>query len=248
MELIERLQVLLEEKANPKTKAWWEGYLKKAIPFRGVKMADNRAALHTWIEAEEIATRFSLEEQKGLALRLLRKTYAEDKIAGILYLQEVLLPVRALDCSTDLPQFAALFDEGYIEDWNICDWFCVKVLGPLAEQQGEPCARAIAVWTDAGTLWQRRAAGVAFVNLAGAGDENFEGFTDMLLGVCAVTVQDPARFAQTGTGWVLRELGQAEQERVLAFIREHHAHFSREALKRALEWMPESVQQELLQS
>ena len=248
MELVERLQVRLEGKANPKTKAWWESYLKMAIPFRGVKMADTRAALLAWIEAEEIASRFSLEEQKGLALRLLRETYAEDKIAGILYLQEVLLPARAIDCSTDLPRFAALFDQGYIDDWNTCDWFCVKVLGPLAEQQGEPCARAIAAWTGAGTLWQRRAAGVAFVNLAGAGEGNFEGFTDMLLEVCAMTVQDPARFAQTGTGWVLRELGQAEQERVLAFVREHRVLFSKEALKRALERMPEEVQQELLQS
>jgi 3-methyladenine DNA glycosylase AlkD len=246
MGLITKLQVRLEEKANPKTKAWWEGYLKQAIPFRGVKMADIRTALHAWIAAEEIAIRYPFEEQKALALRLLRETYAEDKIAGILYLQEVLLPARAIDCSTDLPLFAALFDEGYIDDWNTCDWFCVKVLGPLAEQQGEPCARAIAAWTGAGTLWQRRAAGVAFVNLAGAGEGNFQGFTDMLLGVCAVTVQDPERFAQTGTGWVLRELGQAEQERVLAFVQEHRALLSREALKRALERMPEEIQQELL--
>jgi 3-methyladenine DNA glycosylase AlkD len=247
MELIEQLQVRLEGKANPKTKSWWENYLRQAIPFWGVKMAEIRSNLHAWIADEEIAGRFSLEEQKDLALRLLRQTYAEDKIAGILYLQEVLLPAGAIDCSTDLPRFAALFDESYIDDWNTCDWFCVKVLGPLAEQQGEPCARAIAAWADAGTLWQRRAAGVSFVNLAGAGEENFEGFTDMLLEVCGVTVQDPSRFAQTGTGWVLRELGQAQEERVLAFIREHRALFSAEALKKAVERMPAEVQQELLQ-
>ena len=52
-----------------------------------------------------------------------------------------------------------LFEQGHIADWNTCDWFCVRVLGPLAEQQGEACARAIAAWKDAPTLWQRRAAG-----------------------------------------------------------------------------------------
>jgi 3-methyladenine DNA glycosylase AlkD len=248
MELIEKLQVRLEEKENPKTKTWWENYMRQAIPFRGVKMAGIRAALHAWLATEEIASRLSFAKQKTLALRLLREAYAEDKLAGILYLQEVLLPARAIDCPTDLPQFAALFEEGHIDDWNTCDWFCVKVLGPLAEQQGETCARAIAAWKGAGTLWQRRAAGVAFVNLASAGEENFEGFTDMLLAVCATTVQDPARFAQTGTGWVLRELGQAEQERVLAFIREHRALFSREALIKASEKMPDGIQQDLLQS
>ena len=57
--------------------------------------------------------------------------------------------------------------------WNVCDWFCVKVLGSLVEMEGEACARAIAGWRRAENLWQRRAAGVAFVNLVGRGDKNF---------------------------------------------------------------------------
>ncbi len=41
------------------------------------------------------------------------------------------------------PKTKDLFDAGFICDWNTCDWFCVKVLGPLAEQQDEGCAQAI---------------------------------------------------------------------------------------------------------
>ena len=29
---------------------------------------------------------------------------------------------------TDLPLFRALFDDGWIYDWNVCDWFSVKAL------------------------------------------------------------------------------------------------------------------------
>jgi 3-methyladenine DNA glycosylase AlkD len=90
----------------------------------------------------------------------------------------------------------------------------------------------------AGNLWQRRAAGVAFVNLAKDGDDNFPGFSDMLLEVCESTVRHPERFAQTGTGWVLRELGRAEPARVLAFIEANLAHFSSEGLRYATEKMP----------
>jgi 3-methyladenine DNA glycosylase AlkD len=164
----------------------------------------------------------------------MRQTHAEDKLAGILYLQEVLLPAGAIDWRQDLPRFAALFGEGHIFEWNTCDWFCVKVLGPLAEREGEPCARAISAWRTAANLWQRRASGVAFVNLAPRGDKNFPGFTDMLLETCDATVRHPERFAQTGTGWVLRELSRAEPQRVSDFIEAHVGHFSAEGLRQAI--------------
>ena len=39
---IAALQGLLCDKADPKTKDWWQGYVKQAAPFMGVKMADIR--------------------------------------------------------------------------------------------------------------------------------------------------------------------------------------------------------------
>ena len=234
---IPTLQQRLEARQNPKTKSWWEAYLKRALPFRGVKMADIRAAVHAWYQEEVKDALPSANKQKELALGLLRETYAEDKLAGILFLQEILLPSGLIAWRKDLPQFAHLFHDGAIADWNTCDWFCVKVLGPLAQREGEPCVRAIAQWRTAKNLWQRRAAGVAFVNLAKHGDTNFPGFTDMLLEVCAATVKHPERFAQTGTGWVLRELGQAESERVVRFTEDNLPSFSAEALRYATEKM-----------
>jgi 3-methyladenine DNA glycosylase AlkD len=239
-EAVTRLQVRLDQAATAKTKAWWENYLKQAISFRGAKMADIRAALHAWIEAEGFQQDLSPGEQLDLALSLFHEPYAEDKLAGILYLQEALLPAGAIDWRADLPRFARLFDEVHIADWNTCDWFCVKVLGPLVERalglgtrEGERCARAIAEWRRAEVLWRHRASGVAFVNLAKRGEENFCGFTDMLLDVCATLVRREERFAQTGAGWVLRELSLAEPERVAAFVEAHRDDFSKEALDRA---------------
>jgi 3-methyladenine DNA glycosylase AlkD len=208
-------------------------------------MADIRTAVHTWYQEDVKATLPSVNKQKELALELHRETYAEDKLAGALFLQEILLPAGAIRWRKDLPQFARLFRDGSIADWNTCDWFCVKVLGPLAQQGGEPCARAIAKWCTAKNLWQRRAAGVAFVNLAKHGNENFSGFTAMLLEVCAAPVKHPERFAQTGTGWVLRELGQAEAERVVRFIEDNISSFSAEGLRYALEKMPPQTKAQL---
>jgi 3-methyladenine DNA glycosylase AlkD len=235
---IRALQARLDGAADAQIRNWWEGYLRGAIEFRGVNMAGIRAALRAWIHDEHIAATVSLDAQMDLALALIRQRYAEDKLAGILYLQEVLLPQGAVECEVDLPRFACLFEDGAIYDWNTCDWFCVRVLGPLIEREGECCARAVAAWRQADGIWQRRAAGVAFVNVAKRGEANFAGFTDMLLDVCAATVQHGERFAQTGTAWVLRELSRADPGAVIRFVERHLNELSREALRSATEKLP----------
>jgi len=141
--LIKRLQLRLNAHATAATREWWTKYLRGAASFRGVKMEDVRKTVHAWFEEEQLGEHLSVGQQKVLVLMLLEEIYSEDKLAGVLFLQEILLPAGALDWHSELPRFARLFDEGYISDWSTCDWFCVKVLGPLAEQQGEACARAI---------------------------------------------------------------------------------------------------------
>ena len=126
-------QSQLDRKADPRTKAWWERYLNGEIAFRGVKMAGIREALHHWYRAEQLGDTLSNSEQMELAYELMRRPYAEDKLAGILFLQEILLSLGALACPSCLAAMAGLFEAGYIREWNACDWFCVKVLGPLVE-------------------------------------------------------------------------------------------------------------------
>src|SRR5919107_3605508 len=246
--LIESLRLRLNAHATAATREWWTKYLKGAASFRGVKMADVRKAMHTWFREERLGEHLSVEQQKDLALMLLKEDYSEDKLAGILFLQEILLPQGALDWHSELPRFARLFDEGYISDWSICDWFCVKVLGPLAEQQGEPCARAISERREAKSVWQRRASVVAFVNLAREGDQNFAGFTEMMLNDCSHILGSQERFAQTGVGWVLRELSRSDQGRVIGFVEANLDRFSREALKNAIKYLPPDVKERLLRA
>jgi 3-methyladenine DNA glycosylase AlkD len=246
--LIDRLQLRLNARATAATREWWDKYLRGAASFRGVKMGDVRTAVHAWFEEERLAEHLSVGQQKDLALMLLEESYTEDKLAGVLFLQETLLPAGALDCHSDLPRFARLFDHGYIRDWNVCDWFCVKVLGPLIEHQGEACARAISEWREAESVWQRRASVVAFANLASKGNQNFPGFTEMMLDNCSHLLGSQERFAQTGVGWVLRELSCSDQGRVIGFVEANLDRFSREALKNATKYLPPEVAERLLQA
>jgi 3-methyladenine DNA glycosylase AlkD len=246
--LIERLQLRLNVHATDETREWWTKYLRGTASFRGVKMGDVRKAVHAWFKEERLGEHLSVGQQKDLALTLLKEDYSEDKLAGILFLQEILLPAGALDWHSDLPRFARLFDEGYICDWSICDWFCVKVLGSLVERQGEACARAISQWREANSVWQRRASVVAFANLAKDGDQNFPGFTEMVLENCTNLLGSQERFVQTGVGWVLRELSRSDGGRIKGFVEANLDRFSREALKNAIKYVPPEVAGRLLRA
>jgi 3-methyladenine DNA glycosylase AlkD len=243
--LVNKLQLRLNARATAATREWWTKYLRGAASFRGVKMGDVRAAVHTWFEEERLGEHLSVGQQRDLALMLFEENDTEDKLAGVLFLQEILLPAGALDWHSDLPRFARHFDRGYIRDWNVCDWFCVKVLGPLAEQQGEACARAISEWRAAESVWQQRASVVAFVNLASKGDQNFPGFTEMVLDNCSHLLGSQERFAQTGVGWVLRELSRSDGGRVIGFVEANLNRFSREALKNATKYLAPEVAERL---
>jgi 3-methyladenine DNA glycosylase AlkD len=236
---ITELQTRLEQQADPATQQWFERYLKGVLPFRGLKLPLTRTIVQGWYPT--IAS-LPPDQVRELALALLYEPHGEDKLAGILILQEKLLPQRELDYQTALPQFIQAFTDGAIADWNTCDWFCVRVLHGLVVQQGEDCARTIATWQTAPNLWHRRASCVSFVKLAKQGDRVFPGFVDLLLEVGETVVQSPERFSQTAVGWLWRELWLADPEAVVDRIEANLTAFSGEGLRYATEKMSRDEQ------
>jgi hypothetical protein len=56
------------------------------------------------------------------------------------------------------------------------------------------------------------------------------------------------RFVQTDVGWVLRELSNSDEERVIGFVEPNLDRFSREALKNATKYLPPEVAEHLPQT
>jgi 3-methyladenine DNA glycosylase AlkD len=238
---IKQLQDLLGENADPRTKRWWEGYVKHSAPFRGVKMAAIRSVLHQW-HKNLVADELGIEEQVDLALSLIHEEHTEDKLAGTLFLQEILLPAGAIDCERDAHRFADLFAVGHLYDWNVCDWFCVKVLGPLIQAEGELCAKRISEWRSAENLWQARSSLVAFVKVAENG-----AYYPLIEESCKVLIRREERFAKTAVGWILREISKHDGVLVKRVIKENIEHFSIESLKNATKYASEDERKMFLQ-
>ena len=226
--LIKTLESQLDKIADKKTKDWWENYIKHDTKFRGVGIPKIREKLKDWHKKESI-DKLPLNDQLELALSFFAETYAEDKLAGILFLQNYLY--NKFDWKLLLKKFEKLFKNGYIYDWNICDWFCVRVLGPIIKENGMPCAKAISKWNNAKNVWQARCSVVAFANLT-----KEKEFTPLLLKSCSVLIKRDERFAKTGVGWIMRELSKTDKKIVVEFINKNKSHFSKESLQNSIKY------------
>jgi len=225
-----KLRESLERGADPTTKAWWENYVKGSAPFMGVGMSAVRRALHQWHKAE-IEGRLEYPAQMELALSLFDELYTEQKLAGILFLREILVPAGVINYKRDIIRFAELFTDGRIHDWNVCDWFCVKVLGPLIGDNGFDCARRIAQWRKAENIWQARACLVPFVTVA---DNNL--YYPTIEDSCRVLIRREERFAKTAVGWILRDVSKHDKSFVKRLIEDNIRHFSAESLGNATKY------------
>ena len=224
---LDELQADLAAHADEQKRAWWDRYLKGEAEFRGVPTPDIRRLSRAWWERHD-GDALPAEQQLQTCLALLRCPLTEDKLAGMLLLGERLIPRGQVDCAAATPRFAELYPAGHLADWNAVDWFCVRVLGPLIDDGGEPCALSVAGWVEAEVLWQRRSALVGFVNLAPSG-----AYAELIIETAEQLVLDQERFAQTGVAWVLRELSRARPDLTEPFLERHQDVMSPEARKQA---------------
>jgi 3-methyladenine DNA glycosylase AlkD len=234
----------LARASTDRARAFCTRYLRGTARFRGVPMAKVRSCTHAWWIDHRLGEH-PATVGKVIALALIEQRMTEDKLAGILILQELLGDQLR---TNDLAEFARLFGDGHLADWNIVDWFSVKVLATMvARAPGRAeIVRAIGQWRTAQTVWQRRAACVAFTQLAPTGDATLPGLTDEILTVCATVVWSHERFDQTAVGWVLRELSKAEPGRVEGFVRRYALLMTKECARFAVAKLPAALRTQLL--
>lgn len=182
---------------------------------------------------------------KRIAVALLEQPSVPSKLAGIVLFHELLADHLR---TSDLLAFQRLFTARRLREVSIVDAFAVKVLGTMLHRvRGRAeVARGLASWRAADSVWQRRAACVAFTALAPQGDTSLPNLAQLVFGLCSSILWSTDRLDQTAVAWLLRELSRAEPTRVEAFVRRHARFMSRECARQAIERLPASRQQNVL--
>lgn len=229
--LVSDLQKRLDAVADEPTKTWFENYLKNAIRYRGVKTPEVAQIVTSWRKFHDLQ-QLTNETQFELANSLIRQQHAEDKFAGIVYIQKYLH--KRLAATTLLDSAENLFSIGAFVDWSTTDWFCVRVLGPTIVHHGGEAATRISGWCRKPGIWNRRASIVPFRSVI-----RDRTYLHLIESTIAVLVREQDRFIQTGVGWVISDLSKTFPHVAEQLVEQHFDDLSVEVIRRHTKFLPD---------
>jgi len=235
---IKEFQLILQEHSLSSKKVWWEKYMKNEISFRGVGLPQIRKLLKEWYIKKDLQNE-DLEDQIILAREFISQTIAEDKLAGILLLQEFV--IGKLNCEKLVCNVEDLFNRNYIFDRNTCDWLCVKILTPVVEKGRLVCVQQITNWRKSSNLWKARASAVSFAQAY-----NIHDHLDFVNEKNKTLIRREERFAKTAVAWVLREVSRLNPKYTLKFVNQNLPLFTRETILNSLKYYEPDIKKDYL--
>ena len=230
MKTVKKLQNQLQKASDPKTKKWFENYLRNVISYRGVKTPLVCKILAQW-RFEEGLSDWSFQKQLEIACNLIRQKKAEDKFAGTIYIQKYL--IGKINSKILLEKFDQLYKENCFWDWCTTDWFCVRVLNPMIILHGKSVAETIAGWRKRKNFWQRRSSIVSFRKASE--EKKYHG---LIKKIVADLVNEQDRFIQTAVGWVLSDLSKNYPEVASRIVENHFNLLCPEVIQRHTKHLP----------
>lgn len=129
---------------------------------------------------------------------------------------------------------------GHLPNWAAIDCLGGEVLTPLISRYPE-LLRRMAPWRRSRNQWLRRAAVVALVVPARNGRH-----LDVAYASVRQLLNDPEDLMHKACGWLLREAGKTDMERLERFLRRHGPRMPRTTVRYAIERFPEQERQRLL--
>ena len=225
------LQKRLDTVADAARKEWFEAYLKHVIGYRGVPMPEVVRTVSTW-RKECGLNGLAKADQLDLAVSLIGCDLAEDKFAGMVYIQKYL--VRHVSADWILEAAEDLFARGAFCNWATSDGFSMRVLGPMIRRDGSGVAGRIAGWRTAADLWQRRGSIVPF--RAVVSDPSYH---PLIAEVIAALVKERERFIQTGIGWVVSDMAKVHPDAAGVLVERHLEDLSPEVIRRHTRHFPD---------
>ena len=225
---------MLQGVACQANKEWFEAYLKHVILYRGVKTPKVIEVVKLWRKKERI-DELSHLEQLEVAAYLIKQTYAEDKFAGIYYMEKYL--VGKVDFSLFFTYIENLFNAGAFNNWSTTDWLNMRVLSPLIDQHGIDAIRHFSAWVTKENIWQRRSSILCLRACV-----KHPKYVANIARVVKKLSGDNERFIQTGIGWVISDLSksnfQVAEKVAEKIVEDNFENLSIEVIRRHTKYLP----------
>jgi 3-methyladenine DNA glycosylase AlkD len=195
--------------------------------------------------------------QRKIASELYQRVRGEWKVEDALSFCDILIRRRELEAKNIglflLARYKKSFDQDLLQsveswlagdhcaNWAATDALCGEVLSPLVRRHPALIAR-LKTWTGKRNLWLRRASAVAMVHCARRGEH-----LDDVYAIAESLFKYPEDLIHKATGWLLREAGKPDPQRLEAFLLEHGPKIPRTALRYSIERFPPEKRKTLLE-
>lgn len=189
--------------------------------FRGVTVPDLRKLARRWKEVP-------LQEM----LLLLQSSYHEDRFIALCLL------IHSFQHGNEEIVYQAYLDHRpFIDNWDLVDISCHKVLGPYLLEHPRTLLYSLA---QSKNLWERRMAMVTTYYFI-----KRDQLTDTLA-LADLLSNDQEDLIHKACGWMLREAGKRDESTLIEFLNDPSVHLPRTALRYAIERLPAPVRKQYL--
>jgi 3-methyladenine DNA glycosylase AlkD len=151
---------------------------------------------------------------------LLRSPVHEERLVALVLL------VRRYPSEPQRVYDLYLASTAYVNNWDLVDGSAPQIVGAhLLERRRDVLYRLV----ESDSVWERRIAVLATFAFIRAGDY------DDTLALCERLLDDRHDLIHKATGWMLREIGNRDRARMVAFVERHRARMPRTMLRYAIE-------------
>lgn len=226
------LEVLsIPEKAEffPRFFKTGKGEYSEGDQFIGVTVPDQRAI------AKEYFKTISLTELS----KLLSSKIHEHRLTALLIL------VYKFETSKDQSEQKEIVDFylnhlEYINNWDLVDTSCYKILGRYAYENQEE--KVLIDLSNSEKMWEKRMAIVGTMHYIK------KGKFDLTKEFALKNLLHPHDLMHKANGWLLREMGKKNEQELLDFLNLHYKKMPRTCLRYAIEKLDEDLRQDYLKS
>lgn len=204
-----------------------KGQYAEGDQFIGVVVPDSRKLV------KEYWQKATLEDVQ----EILKSEFHEMRLVALLIL------VTKFEKSKDEKEKKNLVDfylknTKYINNWDLVDLSCYKLLGRYCfENQKDDVLRKL---SDSENMWEKRIAIVATMYHIKKGSH------DLTIELALNNLNHSHDLMHKANGWLLREMGKKDEEKLLNFLKTHYQKMPRTSLRYAIEKLDEDLRQDFL--
>lgn len=229
-EIHEALAVLsIPEKAEffPRFFKTGKGEYGEGDLFLGVKVPDQRTV------AKEYYSKIDLKELG----ELLSSEYHEHRLTALFILISKFEKTKDITVKDEIIEFY-LSHLQYVNNWDLVDSSCYKILGRYAYENGKE--NLLRDLSEAEEMWHKRIAVVGTMHYIK------KGTFDLTKEFVTKNLKHSHDLMHKANGWLLREMGNKNEQELIGYLNEYYKEMPRTCLRYAIEKLDEDLRQDYL--